>query len=979
MSDLNQLSMALGMSTLETNIGLARINFDFSLYKVQAPVEYQELGEVLSAKRREAAEGGTSHITVRKLNALFEQVLPPIPNITKAYGLRSSEVARSTEDKETRRNMMHRLFPEHSGLAGTNIWAAATSGGKAIAVHLLACMLARLWPSSESTSIWVELVAERKKQLRDARNDLSLPALTAMEVSISRECLAEWDASARAWLRAADKALEKQQKQLMLIIGNVDVAVNSKIDVYESVLQAWMSTVENMVSGMPQMVRSGAVLLALSAWHLYPNMFVLGETPKTIDMHDGLLDPAGVLTIGIQNASEGEGDGVYWSLPLAYHRYYGPSVTSTRATGSHSSRISFNQLVQVVLGCVFRDCGFADTEPLDSAMFFKVLHECLGSGTSTKGASSSDAESHTPIAWTKVIASGATHLLEAEHAELESLKRLIANGKRRSNLLGHIKCPMEPVFGICRPDLFLSLQNSPESAVSAIRELICRQNYRDERYIIRYKEAEGVFSYASACHPHRWRYSSVYHEQTPEERTKEISSTAIKTSDRYLVWNDPPHGFPRERDSRLIQKARGSTDQFQAIPESTDGPSKRKKKRKKAGALDRPCLVLQFLFGESDSVALYGPLSHTDRLIFELEDVLNALRLHRMEPTKLENYLRSQECFTSEYIDVQDSLTAIAAASEIYKSLPDATVSIDIASHSLCELHWLPRTTQGRVMQGLAPNLVETFACIASFETGSAQIPLSGMDEVLALSAGNSIYVSQHLLCDPTEDYQPNEVQRIEGNIGKPGLSLLIPPKNPMIKSLTGETWNLINHSDFDGKFEDNFETTSLHLSFTEYEFPIILGTHGVYQREASFVESIVSIYDKGSWIADLDILAALKNEKLTRLAVGRHIADSTCRTDSSVDHRVLDNAMIPEVGSRKLKLKFQATSIDSWNELLDPPQNICVLRAHGNWIGRLSATVLSTQLDFNTFVVPLECEDICWECVETLVGRHQGKSIIIL
>lgn len=539
MSSLGQLSTALGMASLETNIGLARINFDFSLYKIQAPIEYQELGNVLSISRRETAEGGTSHVTARKLNALFEQILPPIPNIIKAYGLRSSEVARLTKDEHINKTTRHRLFPEHSGIDGTNIWAAATSGDKAIAVHLLACMLARLWPTSEATSIWVELVAERKKRLSDPQENLSLSALTAREVSISREHLTEWDASARAWLRTADKALTKKQKQLMLIIGNLDIAVNGTIDVYESVLQAWtsaLSSVENVIRGMPQMVHNGAVLLALSAWHLYPNMFVLGETPKTIYMHDDLLDPAGVLTLGIQNASKKKGEGVYWSLPLAYHRHYGPSIHSSRATGSRSSRITFDQLVLIVLGCALRDCGFVETDLVRSACFFSALYEYLAKSTDDVGASGSYADDRTPIAWIKLLARGADHLLlESEDSELESLKRLIAYGRRRSTLLRSVKFPVEPAFGIGNPEIFLSLHNDHDSAISSIRNLVQRQNYRDERYLIRYKEAEGVLSYASARHPHRWRYSSVYQGRTPKEKQDVISQREIRTSDKYLV------------------------------------------------------------------------------------------------------------------------------------------------------------------------------------------------------------------------------------------------------------------------------------------------------------------------------------------------------------------------------------------------------------------------------------------------------------
>ena len=36
--------------------------------------------------------------------------------------------------------------------------------------------------------------------------------------------------------------------------------------------------------------------------------------------------------------------------------------------------------------------------------------------------------------------------------------------------------------------------------------------------------------------------------------------------------------------------------------------------------------------------------------------------------------------------------------------------------------------------------------------------------------------------------------------------------------------------------------------------------------------------------------------------------------------------------------LKYDYTSVDSWDELLDIPENVGVFRAHGNWAARLEA-----------------------------------------
>jgi hypothetical protein len=67
----------------------------------------------------------------------------------------NSEVNPSGKDKDG-------LFAAHVGVDGTSIWSAATSGPSAIAVHLLACILARAFSSTEATAILVELVKSRR-------------------------------------------------------------------------------------------------------------------------------------------------------------------------------------------------------------------------------------------------------------------------------------------------------------------------------------------------------------------------------------------------------------------------------------------------------------------------------------------------------------------------------------------------------------------------------------------------------------------------------------------------------------------------------------------------------------------------------------------------------------------------------------------------------------------------------------------------
>jgi hypothetical protein len=200
MASFGQLTGAFLKASQENTIAFANLNFDFTLIKYDAPEEYKGLGEALSPRRKTVAEDGPVHVTARKLSALFQGVIPEVPHLIQAYGLRASEIA-NVQDVNPRASSSKGVFAEHMGADGTSIWAAATSGKDAITMHLLACMLARIWRREEAVSLWSELVDQRKSRLRDivSRDGgvFKVSELAASRIEISRNQLDEWDASAR--------------------------------------------------------------------------------------------------------------------------------------------------------------------------------------------------------------------------------------------------------------------------------------------------------------------------------------------------------------------------------------------------------------------------------------------------------------------------------------------------------------------------------------------------------------------------------------------------------------------------------------------------------------------------------------------------------------------------------------------------------------------------------------------------------------
>ncbi|KAL9093936.1 MAG: hypothetical protein Q9165_003859 [Trypethelium subeluteriae] len=380
----NKLQASLAAATNEVTVAAANINFDFTLVKCEAPKEYEELGNALSPKRKEQAEQGTTHITARRLGALFESVCPPTPNLIKAYGNRASQIAETA--KETSVEPSDSIFAAHAGVDGTSIWAAATSS--ALHVQLLACMLARVWSAAEATSIWFELVQERRKNIEirytngEAFQFSTISA--AAQSEISRSSLAEWDSSARSWLRTADRTKTKEQQQLMLIIANVNIPINQDMAILSSVTAAWRSaltTMENLVSGMPQAVNSGPALLALRSWHLYPDFLLVGRDDAEVRFRDPLIRSGGMLTVGLARREDGDNHGVFWSLSLAHMNFYGHPVPTEARLGHECAKVPFLQFIQAAFGALLGKWLHPGTE-IDSAaqLFCLIPSSCRKSG-----------------------------------------------------------------------------------------------------------------------------------------------------------------------------------------------------------------------------------------------------------------------------------------------------------------------------------------------------------------------------------------------------------------------------------------------------------------------------------------------------------------------------------------------------------------------------------------------------------------------
>src|SRR6202044_3330770 len=127
---------------------------------------------------------------------------------------------------------------------------------------------------------------------------------------------------------------------------------------------------EKLVSGMPQAVNGGATLLALSSWHLYPDLLVVGQDSADVRFYDPVISPGGMLTVGLARVGDDESRGVYWSLSLAHVNYYGHPVRTDARLSHDSARVSFAQFTQAVFGCLLGKWSLAGSGIDSVACFF---------------------------------------------------------------------------------------------------------------------------------------------------------------------------------------------------------------------------------------------------------------------------------------------------------------------------------------------------------------------------------------------------------------------------------------------------------------------------------------------------------------------------------------------------------------------------------------------------------------------------------
>lgn len=453
----------------QPSVGLVNfnLNLDVSLFSCKPPEEFLPIGSALSLRRKKEAEGGGQHKIACRLGFLFNDIIPETPKLHRAYGTRISDIL-SRPGVNPRGTDQDGPFRDFIGADGTSIWAAATSIPASISVYLLACTLARAWDAKQATAIWVELVAERRRQIQDRLDQSQVVnphTHLAMQQDYNREDLAKWDASARSWLRRADESMAVKRTQFSLILDNVKLPpFVDRGSTYEKITEAWfrsMEVLEALLRNEQRVAYDHVTLISISSWHLYPDLLIFQEETKKIPFTDHLFPGSAVLSLGIEyhdakdRNNENMRNSTRWSLALSHLKYYGGPV---EVNSPDTSRVTVDELWLVCLGTILRQWEVSISNLEVSVEWFVRLGRALES--------SDTGLDHPYISWLLSLCNAASLVSAFDDSRSRSLMKFVKFGWRRNPpMLGSRQVLRPPFFGLCNPHLLAAFQKRGDREV----------------------------------------------------------------------------------------------------------------------------------------------------------------------------------------------------------------------------------------------------------------------------------------------------------------------------------------------------------------------------------------------------------------------------------------------------------------------------------------------------------------------------------
>lgn len=211
---------------------------------------------------------------------------------------------------------------------------------------------------------------------------------------------------------------------------------------------------------------------------------------------DPLVPSEAILTVGLECSPAQQDIGVFWSLPLAHYRFYGPPKVATHSLCMDSERISLSQFSYVALGSFLSRWDFDGHQVSHHAKIIIRVYEYLTENQKQDGVNADtnrrDGSSGSTMQkflrsnsnWLKHLAEACNGLENSSETDRAMYSRLIGVGLRRgSGFLSN----QPPLFGLSSFDKFLDMLNGSEARIEALRRLAARFDLTGEDALIRYR------------------------------------------------------------------------------------------------------------------------------------------------------------------------------------------------------------------------------------------------------------------------------------------------------------------------------------------------------------------------------------------------------------------------------------------------------------------------------------------------------------
>lgn len=560
----------------------------------------------------------------------------------------------------------------------------------------------------------------------------------------------------------------------MILITKGSIPVSDHTKVYQSVMPAWkaaLESTEKLTSGMPQAANYGPCLLAISSWHLYPDIIVTGKTTVSHTFDDPLIRPGGALTLGLTRPGDETLKGVFWSLSLAHLNFYTRRPAQKKAVMNfQTQKLSFPQFALSIFGAFLARWGAFGEDAEAPARVLVKLRDVINNrpkversrnGSDNWTSRSQPAESRMIMAKIgsqaiNILARAADTFLEAqEFGDDLDLKLIALGGKKAERVFSQL--PPSTFMGLGEPQTLLSLLKGPEERITLLRRILSDSNTRPLNggtYLIRFSEVQN-FQLQWASHvPLGIATARLRREALPGGGYSNPphvlwAPRAILQANRF--HKDVVHEMSDYEASQLASKefefTLGSDNGDEAVPQT-----------------------YHFIYGNTRCAGIYsnatGPNTIQPGEIRSpnFQDLMWCLEFDLFDIEALVRFLDLTGTAWSDRPSLMTTpegpaLRALGMAHQIYQSLPTATVSTRALNHPLNFAQWAQdpsqsskrRVSDSPLLDQLGigkpnPQLSQTVAmsCVAWFEAG-VDINPSDLERVFALAYEDSIYVSMNV------------------------------------------------------------------------------------------------------------------------------------------------------------------------------------------------------------------------------------------